>query len=106
MMQFRKIGVFLLALLLTHVAQAQDTTSYDKLLAKAESGFGKNALQFNKDYNLASYTRWDYKQDSGKLIFSINGIPKIVASAQIVGSYSAYSSTWMWSWANESLTLG
>lgn len=38
-----------------------------------------------------------------KLRFSNNGATKIVATAQILGSYSTSSGTWMWSWANNTV---
>ena len=31
---------------------------------------------------------------------------KVIADAQIVGSYSTYSHTWMWSWANKYVDEG
>ena len=38
--------------------------------------------------------------------FSKDGVTKVVADPQIVGSYSTYSHTWMWSWANKYVDEG
>lgn len=64
--------------------------------------FGPRATRLNEEYELGKY-RWDVDQAKGKLIFSEAGIPKVIASIQIVGSYSTYSNTWQWSWANKSV---
>jgi hypothetical protein len=99
----RLLSVFMLALMLAPTfSQTKDDASYDKFLKDAMADFGPRATRLNDEYKLGSY-RWDLDQGTGKLIFSDSGIPKVIADAQIVGSYSTYSHTWMWSWANESV---
>lgn len=56
-----------------------------------------------KTYQLSSCPRWDYDLEAGTLTFSENGIPKIIASIQVIGTTSKSGGTWMWAWANESL---
>jgi len=56
--------------------------------------------QNQKDFNLDSYTRFDWHQWSGELVFSSGGVPKVVAKIQVVGNLSAKAKTWFWSWAN------
>jgi hypothetical protein len=53
-------------------------------------------------YRLNEHERYDWDQDSGRLVFSNAGVPSVVASIQFVGSVSTRSQTWMWSWANQS----
>lgn len=99
----RLLSVFILALMLVPAySQNKDDASYEKFLKNVIADFGPRATRLNEEYKLGSY-RWDLDQTTGKLIFSDSGIPKVIADAQIVGSYSTYSNTWMWSWANESI---
>jgi hypothetical protein len=55
------------------------------------------------DFNLGSYERYDWDQWRGELVFSSQGVPKVVAEIQFVGSISKQSNTWLWAWANPSL---
>jgi len=52
-------------------------------------------------YRLSHYERWDWDDDRGAVIFSSDGEPRVIAQAQLVGSVSKKSGTWLWSWANE-----
>jgi hypothetical protein len=56
-------------------------------------------------YSITTWPRWDYDLDAGNLVFSDGGVPKVIASIQVVGTTSNTSHTWMWAWANESLPL-
>jgi hypothetical protein len=58
-----------------------------------------------EEYKLGSYS-WHLDQGTGKLTFSKDGVTKVIADAQIAGSYSTYSHTWMWSWANKHVSEG
>jgi hypothetical protein len=99
----RLLSVLCLAFMLIPVqSQTNDAVSYEKLLEEAMADFGPRATRLNEEYKLGSY-RWDLDQTTGKLIFSDGGVPRVIANAQIVGSYSTYSNTWMWSWANQSI---
>ena len=89
--------------LFSHAALAQENNKYEKFLDEAMKGFGADAEKLNKEYKLGSYDRWDAEQDTGKLVFSNKGVPKVIASFQIAGSYSTYSNTWKWSWANDTV---
>ncbi|MBK9154493.1 MAG: hypothetical protein IPM25_09815 [Chloracidobacterium sp.] len=83
--------------------RSQDDREYEKFLIKASEGFGARAEKLNKEFLLGGFGRWDYLQEDGKLRFSTGGVDVVLATAQIVGSYSTYSGTWMWSWANNSV---
>src|SRR5689334_14784128 len=56
--------------------------------------------QNQKDFQLDSYTRFDWHQWRGELVFSSGSIPKVVAKIQVVGNLAAKAKTWFWSWAN------
>ncbi len=52
-------------------------------------------------FRITSWPRWDYDLNAGKLVFSEEGTPKVIASVQVVGTTSTASNTWLWGWANE-----
>jgi hypothetical protein len=90
-------------LFLTNTILAQEKFNHDKFLDEVEKGFMADAKKLNTQFKLGDYDRWDADQDTGKLVFSNKGKPKVIASFQIAGSYSTYSNTWRWSWANETI---
>jgi hypothetical protein len=56
-----------------------------------------------REFALDSWPRWDWDQETGQLVFSAGGEPRVVADVQFVGSVSTESGTWLWSWANPHL---
>jgi hypothetical protein len=56
-----------------------------------------------EEFHISSWPRWDYDIERGTLTFSESGVPKIVASIQVVGATSVLDGTWLWGWANERL---
>jgi hypothetical protein len=56
-----------------------------------------------QEFRISSCPRWDYDFDRGTLTFSENGVPKVRASIQVIGTTSISGKTWMWAWANDSL---
>lgn len=56
-----------------------------------------------KDFSLSAYERYDWDQDLGTMIFSDQGVAKVIANIQFVGSISTMSNTWLWSWDNDSV---
>ena len=91
------------ALLLSPIiSQTKNADSYEKFLAEASARFVLDATRLSEEYKLGSYS-WHLDQGTGKLTFSEDGVTKVEADVQIVGSYSTYSHTWMWSWANKSV---
>ncbi len=84
--------------------QARKNMDYqNKFLDEAMARFGPAATRLGEEYNLGAY-RWDLDQVKGMLTFSENGVPKVIATVQIAGSYSTYSHTWRWAWANDSVS--
>ena len=52
-------------------------------------------------YRLEEFSRMEYEQETGKMIFSNEGmIPRVAADFQIIGSLSGKSGTWLWAWDN------
>ena len=55
------------------------------------------------EFRLGDWPRYDYDFDAGTLIFSAQGVPKVIAEIQIAGTTSAEVGNWLWAWANASL---
>ncbi len=51
------------------------------------------------DYGTSAWPRYDYDVDAGTLTFSDNGVVKVVAEIQVVGTVG--SKDWLWGWAND-----
>jgi hypothetical protein len=68
------------------------TRAHDYLTGRQE--------ELRQRFSLHSWPRWDWNQDSGQLVFSADGVPKVIADIQFVGSVSSSTGTWLWSWAN------
>jgi hypothetical protein len=94
-----------LALLSPILSQATNPDSYENFLEEAMAKFFPGSIRLSEEYKLGSYS-WHLDQGTGKLTFSKDGVTKVIADAQIVGSYSTYSHTWKWSWANKSVHEG
>lgn len=75
------------ALLLSPIlSQARNPDSYEKFLQEARAEFESRAIRLNEEYKLVNYA-WYLDQGTGKLTFSKDGVTKVIAGAQIVGTY-------------------
>jgi hypothetical protein len=61
-----------------------------------------NAL-CEQEFSIGHWERWDYSAEEGTITFSQEGVPKVIAAVQLVGTTSARSGTWLWAWANGSV---
>jgi hypothetical protein len=98
-MSFRR---FLVAMLITFKTQAAEP-SWDELVRLSNEYANVQREELEAEYNLSSHERWDLNQETGELVFSNHGVPAVVARFQFVGSVSATSHTWLWSWGNSSI---
>jgi hypothetical protein len=55
-----------------------------------------------KQFRISSCPTWQYDLDKAILTFSQDGVPKVVASIQVVGTASHSTGNWVWGWANDS----
>ena len=51
------------------------------------------------DFSIADLPRYDYDVDLQQLTFSSDGVVKVLAEIQVVGTTSDHD--WLWGWANE-----
>jgi hypothetical protein len=54
-------------------------------------------------FELGSWDQYHYDQETTLFTFSSGGVIGVSADARYVGTLSLSSSTWLWSWANESI---
>lgn len=52
-----------------------------------------------RDFGTGAWPRYDYDLDTGTLTFSEEGVVKVVADIQVVGTTG--SKDWLWGWAND-----
>ena len=72
----------------------------------AEAVQAKNDL-LEQRHGIGHFARWNHDGDLGQLTFSTPGdAAALVAETTDIGSYSLKTKTWLWAWANESLTSG
>lgn len=57
-----------------------------------------------QQYKIDEHKRWDWDLDNRTLIFSNDGVAAVTAEIDFVGSISTTSNTWLWAWANSSLS--
>ena len=76
---------------------------YNSLLNECIAEVDLKNQKLAEEFGFGTYERWDINQEIGELVFSDGGVPKLVCSVTMLGSYSDGSQTWMWGWANPSL---
>lgn len=82
----------------------QDDEEFEQYLSSSFEYLQKMQDKFIEDYRIGSYEHWDWDQESGKLIFSDEGRAVLELDIDFVGTLSTATNTWMWAWANQSLT--
>ena len=56
--------------------------------------------QCENGFRLAEWPRWSYDLDSASLVFARDGVPRVIAAVQLVGSTREDAGTWRWGWAD------
>lgn len=79
---------------------------FDQVVAESTEYLKQKIAQCQSEFNLGAHERFDWHQETGELIWSDAGVPRVVAKVQFVGSVSKKSNTWLWSWANPSILDG
>ena len=92
----------LLAIALTSTVNAAEP-SWSELLRASNDYMEAQRNNLETEYGISTHERWDIDQEKGELVFSSHGAPAVIAKIQFVGSVSATSRTWLWSWANSSI---
>ena len=81
----------------------QDENVFHELAKSSFSFIEPRHKEFLAKYKAGEHERWDWHQETAKLVVSHDGKPQVEADIHFSGTYSTKSETWMWAWANESL---
>jgi hypothetical protein len=82
---------------------ARNADELDRLVQKAVGFLKEKQALLLEQFQIESFERYDWHQESAQLVFSQAGKPRVIADVAFVGSLSTHSNTWLWSWANDSL---
>lgn len=80
----------------------ENAEEFDRLLDEAIPFLEERQARLREEFKISSYERYDWDQDTGRLVFSHGGRPQVIADIVFVGSVSTKTNTWLWSWANSS----
>ena len=86
-----------------NLEKPERTKEFESLSEKAYEYLNKQQEIMDKKYELGTYEKWFYDQETGLLTFSDGDTVKIKIRYEEVGSISKVSETWLWSWANPHL---
>ena len=81
----------------------QDDEVFHDLICSSFRYLESKQEGFLKKYKAGEHDRWDWYQETGKLIFTHDGKPQVEADIHFFGTFSTKSDTWMWAWANKSI---
>jgi hypothetical protein len=79
------------------------TATFEALIEEAQAYLRDCQAALATEYRLWEWPRYDWHQETRQLIFSENGVAKVIADIQFVGSISTRSDTWLWAWANDTV---
>jgi hypothetical protein len=79
------------------------TDQFIDLVTRAHAYATARQDALRDEYRLGHWSRWDWDQGDGRIVFSDGAAPKVVADIQFVGSISLETDTWLWAWANPHL---
>ena len=73
------------------------------LVTAAHQYLSARQEELKADFGLSWRERWDWDSNRGQIVFSDAGVARVIAKAQLVGSVSKKTGTWLWAWANPSI---
>src|SRR2546427_5187587 len=80
----------------------QRSEALESLAQEAHEYLSRCQQSLEEEFRIGDWPRYDWSQDTGQLIFSNDGIAKVIASIEFVGSISTKTDTWLWAWENDS----
>lgn len=66
----------------------------------------KVKTEAHQAWGLGTFDRWNVDQERGEIVFSNADGKRVVAPAQIIGSFSTNDNSWLWAWDNPSVVDG
>jgi hypothetical protein len=84
-----------------HVGNAE---AYLELKQTAFGFFLERNAEMTSHYHFGQWATYVWDMDAATLTFSDKEQPRVVATVEFAGSYARVPKTWMWSWANPSMS--
>lgn len=75
----------------------------DALTKDASKYLTAQQAAMRRDFEIGRYSHYHWRQDTGEVVFSDAGVPKVIARFQVVGDVSKKSKTWLWAWGNRTV---
>lgn len=80
-----------------------ETPEFQAFLEASLEGLRVQTGAHQGTWHLGEEERWDLSQDGGELVFTFPDTTAR-AAAQIIGSFDGRAGTWLWAWANPSIS--
>ena len=80
-----------------------DPKQFAEFRHEAVHGLMKLNQNCDEEFQIPSWPKWEYDLDRKTLAFSKEGVSKVIASIEVVGTTSITGGTWLWGWANKNL---
>jgi hypothetical protein len=77
--------------------------AWQRCVPEACAALHQKQERLKQDFALGAHKRWDWDQDSGRIVFSNDGVAAVSARVHFIGTLSSSSGTWLWAWANFNL---
>ncbi|MBA2937418.1 hypothetical protein HZF08_03810 [Paenibacillus sp. CGMCC 1.16610] len=79
-------------------------SQFDEYLELCYENLQKKQEILLTEYGLGNFQEYWYDQETSKIQFKNEGKVMLEFSVVFIGSWSSESNTWMWAWANNSMT--
>jgi hypothetical protein len=80
-----------------------EAPEFKALLEGSMEGLRLQTEAHQGTWHFGEEERWDFSQDTGELAFTFPDM-FVRAPAQIIGSFDSGKGSWMWAWANASIS--
>ena len=80
-----------------------ETPDFKAFLDGGMEGLRLQTEAHQSTWRFGKSERWDFAQNSGELVFTFSDMI-VRAPAQIIGSFDSQAGSWMWAWANSSIS--
>lgn len=79
---------------------------FPKFLGQCLEEFTKHQKAYAEKWGIDDCERWNVDQAKGTITFvnTKKGYKKLVGKVQIIGSFNTADNTWLWGWANKSVS--
>jgi hypothetical protein len=77
-----------------------DKNEYQLFLDICRKELKEKIAAIQHQWSLPRYSRFDFDQDKGQLIFSGDMPSVVLCEVQVIGSFSTKELTWEWAWNN------